>query len=79
MKPEYWQQLDELFQSAVELDSDAQVVYLNKHCSDPKLRNEVEGLLLNDSKNNDKIRKNIFNTSYIVLIITLPMKYYLTD
>ncbi len=60
MEPEYWQQLDELFQSAVELDSDAQVVYLNKHCSDPKLRNDVERLLHNDTKNNDEIRKNVF-------------------
>ena len=60
MKPEYWQQLNQLFQSAIDLDSDAQVVYLNNHCSDPKLRNDVESLLHNDTKNNDEIRKNIF-------------------
>jgi len=60
MTPEYWRQLDELFQSIIELDSDAQEAYLNAHCTDLKLRNEVESLILNDTKNKDKIRKHVF-------------------
>ena len=67
MTPEHWQQLDTLFQAVIELDSDAQEAYLNMHCSDSKLRAEVESLIFNDTKNKDEIRKSVFTEAAYLL------------
>lgn len=67
MTPEHWQQLDTLFQAVIELDSDAREAYLNMHCSDSKLRAEVESLIINDTKNEDEIRKSVFTEAAYLL------------
>lgn len=67
MTPEHWQQLDTLFQAVIELDSDAREAYLNMHCSDSKLRAEVESLIFNDTKNEDEIRKSVFTEAAYLL------------
>lgn len=67
MTPEHWHKLDELFQAVIELDSDAREDYLNTYCSDPNLRDEVESLLFNDTKNEDGIRNSIFTEAAYLL------------
>ena len=67
MTPEHWQKLDGLFQAVIELDSDAREAYLNTHCTDPTLRDEVENLLFNDTNNEDGIRKSLFTEAAYLL------------
>ena len=67
MTPEHWQKLDGLFQAVIELDSDAREAYLNTHCTDSTLRDEVENLLFNDTNNEDGIRKSLFTEAAYLL------------
>ncbi|MGB7923697.1 MAG: serine/threonine-protein kinase [Pyrinomonadaceae bacterium] len=46
MTPKRWQQIEELFNSVVELEDDERAAYLDRACAgDPELRYEVESLL----------------------------------
>src|SRR3954451_4727261 len=46
MQAERWRRIDEIFQSALELDEDSRTAFLNQTCSaDADLREEVERLL----------------------------------
>lgn len=67
MTPEHWQKLNELFQAVIELDSDARETYLNTHCTDQMLRDEVDNLLFNDTHNEDGIRKSLFTEAAYLL------------
>ena len=70
MTPERWQKLDSLFQAVVDLDAEAQESYLDTHCTDPTLRDELEKLLFNDTKNKDGIRKSLFTEATYLLKTT---------
>src|SRR5712691_7498498 len=46
MTPERWQQINELYHDAVELDANGQATFLNQACAgDADLRDEVESLI----------------------------------
>src|ERR1043165_2334349 len=46
MKPERWQQLDELFQSALEREPEERAAFLDEACTgDESMRGQVEALL----------------------------------
>jgi serine/threonine protein kinase/tetratricopeptide (TPR) repeat protein len=51
MTPERWQQVDGIFQAAIELDSAERAAFLNTSCSgDEELRREVESLITTDEQ-----------------------------
>ncbi len=46
MTPERWQQINELYHDALELDANRQATFLNQACAgDAALRDEVESLI----------------------------------
>ena len=46
MTPERWQQINELYHDALELDANRQAAFLNQACAgDAELRDEVESLI----------------------------------
>ena len=54
--PERWQQIDEVFQEAVELPVEQRRAFLDRVCgADPELRHEVECLLQSDEQAQDKL------------------------
>jgi eukaryotic-like serine/threonine-protein kinase len=58
MTPERWKQVDELLNSAMELDPDKRPAFLNEACGeDEELRKEVESLLAADEKDQNHIEK----------------------
>ena len=62
MKSDRWQQVDELFEAALELDRAARPAYLDKACGDDRdLRREVEKMLEFDEQAGDFIEDNVFN------------------
>ena len=49
MPPERWQQLKDLFHSALAVDPGQRAAFLGRACAgDPSLREEIEGLLASD-------------------------------
>jgi serine/threonine protein kinase len=51
MTPERWQQIEKLFHSALELDPDRRVSFLDQACAaDPSLRGEVESLIASNEE-----------------------------
>lgn len=51
MTPERWQQVDEIFQAAIELDLAERVSFLETSCAgDEELRREVESLITSDEQ-----------------------------
>ena len=51
MKPERWQQVDGLFQAALEREPDERAAFISEACGgDDSLRREVEALLAADGK-----------------------------
>ena len=51
MKPERWQQIDRVFQAALEYEPDERAAFLDEACAgDPNLRREVEALLACDAE-----------------------------
>ena len=51
MTPERWQQVKELFQSALEGESSQQAAFLDKACAgDASLRRQVEALIASHEK-----------------------------
>jgi eukaryotic-like serine/threonine-protein kinase len=51
MKPERWQQIDRVFQAALEYQPDERAAFLDETCAgDPNLRREVEALLACDAE-----------------------------
>ena len=62
MKSDRWQQVDELFEAALERDSAERSTYLDQACgSDANLRREVEKMLAFDEQAADFIEKDVFN------------------
>ncbi len=50
MKPERWQQIDQVLEAALERDSSERAAFLDQACAgDSELRQEVESLLAHDS------------------------------
>ena len=57
LSPQQWQRIEQLFQSALELDPAQRAAYLNQHCSDDEaLRREVESLLVYQAAAGDVIQ-----------------------
>src|SRR5438132_6335861 len=51
MTPERWQQIDKVFQAAVELNPDERAAFLDTSCAgDKDLRDEVETLITSDQQ-----------------------------
>jgi serine/threonine protein kinase len=68
MKAESWQQIDELFQAAVELEAADQAAFLDIACAgDRILRSEIEALLTADSREWDFIERPAFESAAILL------------
>ena len=62
MKSEHWQQVDRLFQAALELEPVERAAFLDQNCSgDQSLRNEVEGLLNYDQQGLSVIDAPVFD------------------
>jgi len=58
MKPERWQQLKQIFQSALERDPAERSAFLNQACGDdPALRSEVESLISSHDQAGDSIEE----------------------
>ncbi len=58
MKPEHWQQIDELFQTVVELEPERRGAFLDGACTgDQALREEVEAMLASDTDEWDLIER----------------------
>src|SRR2546423_10743443 len=58
MKPEHWQQLDELFHSAREREPDKRAAFLDQACAgDQQLRREVEALIVANEQAGSFIEK----------------------
>jgi serine/threonine-protein kinase len=56
MTPERWQQVKEIFNSAINYRPDERSVYLSRVCSDDEaLRNEVESLIRSHEKSGEFI------------------------
>jgi eukaryotic-like serine/threonine-protein kinase len=52
MRPERWQQVEELFYAALECEPERRTAFLAKACQeDPELRREVESLLVSGLSN----------------------------
>jgi tRNA A-37 threonylcarbamoyl transferase component Bud32/tetratricopeptide (TPR) repeat protein len=52
MQPEKWQQVEQIFHEALEVDFSARAEFLAVHCgNDPELRREVESLIAADAPN----------------------------
>lgn len=56
MTPERWRQIEQVFQSAIDQPPDERSTYLNQICGDDlELRREVESLLMEDNRSNNRI------------------------
>ena len=56
MTPERWQQLDELFRTAVEVPIAERAAFLDSRCTgDEELRRDIEGLLNQDARGDDPV------------------------
>src|SRR5215467_7484726 len=56
MTPERWQQVKQVFQSAIERPPDERAAFLARACAgDPKLRSEVESLISSHNQAGDSI------------------------
>lgn len=70
MTPERWEQITEIYHSALELDSSEQKNFLEKVCAgDDRLRREVESLLAADAEAGDFIAEPIVKNAASVLKI----------
>lgn len=68
MKTPDWRQVDEIFQAAVELDTDGRTAFLDRACAgDPLLRSQVESLLTADSLSWDLIDAPALESAAILL------------
>ena len=68
MKAEDWQQVDKLFQAAVELEPARRAAFLDSACAgDPALQSEVESLLTADSLEWDFIEKPALESAAVLL------------
>ncbi|HEY5838983.1 MAG TPA: serine/threonine-protein kinase, partial [Pyrinomonadaceae bacterium] len=64
MKPDRWQQVDELFAAALERDRADRPAYLDQACGDDQeLRREVEKMLRFDEQAADFIEKDVFSVA----------------
>ena len=54
-----WKQLDTLFQASIDLDINDRESYLETHCPDPELREQVNKLLRHDTDNRNTLRDRI--------------------
>ena len=64
MSPERWQEIEEVFQAAVEMPPPERAPYLDDRCgTDPELRNEVMKLLASDDSAADFIEVPIWTDS----------------
>ena len=51
MTPERWQQVDEIFQAAIEMDPAERAAFIGTSCvGDEELRREVESLIITDEQ-----------------------------
>jgi len=62
-----WTQLDSLFQASVELDIADRETYLDNHCPDSELREQVNQLLRHDTANKNTLRERISNQAVDLL------------
>ena len=73
MTPERWQQVDQLFQAAIELPPDERTVLLDKACAgDQALRDEVESLLTSDEQGLSFIDAPAFEMAATLLVNHQP-------
>jgi serine/threonine protein kinase len=64
MKPDRWQQVDKVFEAALELDSADRPAFLDKACgNDADLRREVEKMLRFDEQATDFIEDDLFDVA----------------
>src|SRR5688500_9146617 len=73
MTPERWQQVDELFQAAIELDPAERTPFLDTSCAgDEELRHEVESLITSDEQGLSFIDAPAFQVAAGLLVSTEP-------
>src|SRR6478672_9852869 len=64
MTPDRWQEVDKIFQAAIELDPSERTAFLNNACgNDEELRREVESLISSDSERRSLFDAAIFETA----------------
>ena len=62
MKPERWQQIDSIFQTALELDPAGRAAFLDQTCAnDPDVRKEVESLISFYEREGGLVESTAFN------------------
>ena len=68
MKPERWQQVDELFQAVVELEPNERADFLDEACSeDYAMRSQIDSLLSTDSMDWDFIESPALESAAVLL------------
>lgn len=73
MTPERWQQIDQVFQTVVELNSEERIIFLDKTCGgDEELRREVESLLSSDEQELSLIESPAFEVAAPLLVSDRP-------
>src|SRR5262245_45064561 len=73
MNLQRWQQIDELFQDAVELDPSQRAKFLDKACAgDLTLRSEVEAMLASDADEWEFVEKQAIQVAASLLAADQP-------
>jgi serine/threonine protein kinase len=73
MTPERWQQVDEIFQAAIELDPPQRAAFLDTSCAgDEELRSEVESLISCDEQGLSFIDEPAYQVAASLLVSEKP-------
>ncbi len=73
MTPEHWQEVDQLFQAAIELRPEERASFLDQACAgDKSLRSEVEALIASDEHGLSFIEDPAFEMAANLLVNNKP-------